>query len=336
MPSSAWRVAARDAPLPPRAQAARRLPAGDAVLGADVRVRGDSADDRACRTCRSPTRISRPCRASPPPARRCSIGLDPLPQSINLWRCTLHWIGGIGIIVLAVAVLPLLGVGGMQLYKAETPGPGEGREAHAAHHRDRQGAVVRLPRDHRGRHRRAARRRHELVRRDLPLLLRHRARRLLAPTTRASSYFNSAVDRVGADGASWCSASLNFARHFMAFRTLSLQPYRSDSEGKAILITLGVSVAWSPRLLWIDRQYPDFAQSLRHAAFTVVSIATTTGFVTENYEKWPAFSRRLAAVPELHRAAAPAPPAAASRCSARCCWCARRAASSNCWCIRAR
>ena len=46
-----------------------------------------------------------------------------MPQSINLWRCTLHWIGGIGIIVLAVAMLPLLGVGGMQLYKAETPGP---------------------------------------------------------------------------------------------------------------------------------------------------------------------------------------------------------------------
>jgi trk system potassium uptake protein len=49
--------------------------------------------------------------------------LDDLPQSINLWRHTLHWIGGIGIIVLAVAVLPLLGVGGMQMYKAETPGP---------------------------------------------------------------------------------------------------------------------------------------------------------------------------------------------------------------------
>src|SRR5690606_39204135 len=50
-------------------------------------------------------------------------GLDQLPQSINLWRHLLHWVGGIGIIVLAVAVLPLLGVGGMQLYKAETPGP---------------------------------------------------------------------------------------------------------------------------------------------------------------------------------------------------------------------
>ena len=55
-------------------------------------------------------------------------GLDQLPPSINLWRHALHWFGGIGIIVLAVAILPLLGVGGMQLYRAETPGPGQGRE----------------------------------------------------------------------------------------------------------------------------------------------------------------------------------------------------------------
>ena len=50
-------------------------------------------------------------------------GLDALPPSVNLWRHELNWLGGMGIIVLAVAILPLLGVGGMQLYKAETPGP---------------------------------------------------------------------------------------------------------------------------------------------------------------------------------------------------------------------
>ena len=49
--------------------------------------------------------------------------LDALPPSINFWRCELVWLGGMGLIVLAVAILPLLGVGGMQLYKAETPGP---------------------------------------------------------------------------------------------------------------------------------------------------------------------------------------------------------------------
>ena len=50
-------------------------------------------------------------------------GLDHLAPAINVWRCSLHWFGGLGIIVLAVAVLPLLGVGGMAIYKAETPGP---------------------------------------------------------------------------------------------------------------------------------------------------------------------------------------------------------------------
>ena len=50
-------------------------------------------------------------------------GLDSLPPSINLWRCELQWLGGMGLIVLAVAILPLLGVGGRQMFKAETPGP---------------------------------------------------------------------------------------------------------------------------------------------------------------------------------------------------------------------
>nr|WP_255210694.1 potassium transporter TrkG [Methylogaea oryzae] len=49
-------------------------------------------------------------------------GLDAMPASINLWRHELNWIAGMGIIVFAVAILPILGVGGMQLYKAETPG----------------------------------------------------------------------------------------------------------------------------------------------------------------------------------------------------------------------
>ncbi len=50
-------------------------------------------------------------------------GLEHLPRSINLWRHLLSWLGGMGIIVLAVAILPMLGVGGMQIYRAEMPGP---------------------------------------------------------------------------------------------------------------------------------------------------------------------------------------------------------------------
>ena len=65
------------------------------------------------------------------------IGLDALPVSVNVWRCFLQYIGGLGIILLVVAVLPLLGLGGMQLYRAETPGPLKDDQAHAAHRRDR-------------------------------------------------------------------------------------------------------------------------------------------------------------------------------------------------------
>jgi trk system potassium uptake protein TrkH len=50
-------------------------------------------------------------------------GLDTLPPAINIWRHELNWLGGMGIIVLAVAILPLLGIGGRQLFKAETPDP---------------------------------------------------------------------------------------------------------------------------------------------------------------------------------------------------------------------
>jgi trk system potassium uptake protein TrkH len=75
----------------------------------------------------------------------------------------------------------------------------------------------------------------------------------------------------------------------MAFRTLSLRPYVSDSEGKAVLITLGLSICFVTLVLWLGHDYADFGASLRHAMFAVVSIASTSGFVTENYEMWPTF-----------------------------------------------
>ena len=214
--------------------------------------------------------------------------LDDLPQSINLWRHTLHWIGGIGIIVLAVAVLPLLGVGGMQLYKAETPGPGQGRKAHAAHHRNRQGAVVHLSLHHRrGRHR-AAHCRDELVRRHLPLLLCDRTRWILDARRQSIGYFNSfAIELVLI--VIMIVAAFNFSRHFLALRTMSLRPYKTDSEGKAVLVVLSGSVLLVSVLLWLDGAYPSVGEGIRHSMFNVVSIATTTGFVTEDYEKWPAF-----------------------------------------------
>src|SRR4051812_35918674 len=213
--------------------------------------------------------------------------LDDLPQSINLWRHTLHWIGGIGIIVLVVAVLPLLGVGGMQLYKAETPGPVKDEKL-----------TPRIT---------------ETAKALWFAYLAITAAGIVGLRIAGMSWFDaichcfSAIGLGGfgthdTSGAFFNSAAvefvlmvimvlaaMNFARHFMAFRNFSLLPYKRDSEGKAIFITLGISITVVTTALWLDRQYPDFSTCLRHAAFAVVSIATTSGFVSEDYEKWAGF-----------------------------------------------
>ena len=214
-------------------------------------------------------------------------GLDALPQSINLWRCSLHWIGGIGIIVLAVAVLPLLGVGGMQLYKAETPGPVKDEKL-----------TPRIT---------------ETAKALWFTYLAITLAGIVALHMAGMSWFDAICHCFSAIGLGGFGthdknvnffnsaaiefvlmcimlvASLNFARHFMAFRTFSLKPYLRDSEAKGIFITVCFSVAAVQSSLWLNGLYPDFSTSLRHAAFAVVSIASTSGFVSEDYEKWPAF-----------------------------------------------
>ena len=213
--------------------------------------------------------------------------LDDLPQSINLWRHTLHWIGGIGIIVLVVAVLPLLGVGGMQLYKAETPGPVKDEKL-----------TPRIT---------------ETAKALWFTYLAITVVGVVALRIAGMSWFDAichGFSAIALGGFSTHDASvgffdsfavelvlivimvvgaLNFSRHFLAFRSLSFKPYTTDSEGKAVLIVLGASVVLVSVLLWLDGTYSGFAEGFRHSVFNVVSIATTTGFVTEDYEKWPAF-----------------------------------------------
>jgi len=214
-------------------------------------------------------------------------GLDLLPQSINLWRCTLHWIGGIGIIVLAVAVLPLLGVGGMQLYKAETPGPVKDEKltpritetAKALWFTYLAITMVGIVALH-------------IAGMSWFDAICHCFSAIalggFSTHDKSAGYFHSsAIEIVLA--LIMVVGALNFSRHFLAFRNLSFRPYRTDSEGKAVLTVLGGSVLLVTMMLWLNGVYSGFAESLRHSFFNVISIATTTGFVTENYENWPAF-----------------------------------------------
>jgi len=215
-------------------------------------------------------------------------GLDNLPPSINFWRHALHWFGGIGIIVLAVAVLPLLGVGGMALYRAETPGPIKDEKL--------------TPR---------------ITETAKALWITYTGMTLVgivALRLAGMNWFDAichAFSAMALGGFSTYDASvghfdsaliefvlivlmlaaaLNFARHFTAVRTRSLLPYRKDPEVKAVLSIMGASVIAVALVLKFHGEYDNLPEAFRHAAFAVVSVATTTGFSGEAYDSWPLFA----------------------------------------------
>ncbi|HKT73361.1 MAG TPA: potassium transporter TrkG [Steroidobacteraceae bacterium] len=214
-------------------------------------------------------------------------GLDALPPSLNLWRHLLQWFGGLSIIVMALAVLPLLGVGGMQLYKGETPGPIKDEKlAPRIAETARSLWLV-----------------YALITGAGIVLLRvcgmtwfdaichaFSAVGLGGFSTHDASiaYFNSIAIEVVLLALMFVS-SLNFARHFVALRRLSLQPYQQDPECRTIFFVLGLSVLAVAVLLRVHDVYPTFAICLRHAAFNVVSLATTSGLSSQSFAKWPVF-----------------------------------------------
>ncbi|MBS0366050.1 MAG: TrkH family potassium uptake protein [Proteobacteria bacterium] len=215
-------------------------------------------------------------------------GLDALPPSLNFWRHTLEWIGGLGIIVMALAVLPLLGIGGMQLYKGQAPGSVKDE--------------------------RLAPRIAETARALWIVYALLTAAGIAALRLCGMSWFDAvchAFSAVGLGGFSthdrsiaWFHsaaiefvlmvlmviASLNFARHFIALRRLSLETYRLDPECKAIFVVLALSIAGIAGLLTLHGVYPDYMESLRHAAFNVISQASTSGLTTQDYQSWPVFA----------------------------------------------
>jgi trk system potassium uptake protein len=215
-------------------------------------------------------------------------GLDQLPHAVNLWRHALHWLGGMGIIVLAVAVLPLLGVGGMQMYRAEAPGPVKDAKL--------------TPR---------------ITETAKALWLAYAAISavcMLALWGAGMSLFDAICHGFSVMGLGGFSthdlsvgffrspliefvmilfmllAAVNFSTHFMALRKGDLGAYRRDPEARWMLVWLGTSLAAITLVVWSADLYPGLASSFRHTAFTVVTLATTSGFVTEDYSLWPIFA----------------------------------------------
>jgi len=215
-------------------------------------------------------------------------GLDQLPPSINIWRGLMIWLGGMGVIVLAVAILPLLGVGGSQLFKAETPTPMKDTKLTPRIAETAKGLWL------------------VYVGFTLACILAY----WLAGMTPIDALMHG-FTTMGLGGfsthdasyAHWNSpaieavaivfmviAAINFATHFLAWRRVSSRPYRRDPEAKAMLLVLVLSVLLVAGYLFLTGVYDEFGTALRYAAFNVVSLATTTGYANTDYGQWPIFA----------------------------------------------
>lgn len=214
-------------------------------------------------------------------------GLDGLPVSLNVWRTFLQWLGGMGILILAVAVLPLLGVGGSQLFKAEAAGPIKDTKLTPRMAQTAKGlwgvyglfsaacalafwAAGMAPLD----------------------ALMHMF------TTVSLGGLSSYDASFGHFQSAWLeaiaivfmlAASCNFALYFVALRKGHWGGCWRDPELRATLTALlggGLLVA---ALLWVKGVYAPL-DALRFGMFNLVSVATTTGFATTDYLAWPVFA----------------------------------------------
>ena len=210
--------------------------------------------------------------------------LEGLPPSILYYRQQLQWLGGMGIVLLAVAILPMLGIGGMQLYRAETPGPMKDDKL--------------TPR------------------------IRHTARTLwvlylvltaacalayglagMGPfdavvhsfstvSTGGFSPYDSSMAHFASPAIEWVAVvfmalgGMNFAVHFLIVQRRTLVPMWQDHEARTYLILLALVSLAVAAGLWAYGLY-DIGDSLRMATFQVVSLMTSTGFTSTFFAGWP-------------------------------------------------
>jgi len=212
-------------------------------------------------------------------------GLDALPRSLLYYRQQLQWLGGMGIIVLAVAVLPMLGVGGMQLYRAETPGPVKDNKL-----------TPRIT---------------ETAKALWYVYLGFTTLCTLAYYFAGMDWFDAlchAFSTVAIGGFSTHDlsighfestainlvavlfmflAGINFSLHFYTWRNVKIGHYAQDQEFRAYFWFLAVLSVLIILALFAYGTYTDTADGIINGLFQAVSIATTTGFTTANYAAWP-------------------------------------------------
>lgn len=215
-------------------------------------------------------------------------GLERLPVSLNIWRCFMVLLGGMGIIVLAVAILPLLGVGGSQVFKAETPGPMKDDKLTPRIAETARGlwAVYFLVAS-------ACLLAFRWAGMSWPDAFMHMCSTMglggLAGYDASFAAFDSPLIEAIAI-VFMLLAGVNFALYFRVWQRRSIRPLWQDLEARLFFALMAASVAVVTVFLVAHGVYPDWTTALRHAAFNVVSVATTTGFATVDYAQWPVFA----------------------------------------------
>ena len=214
-------------------------------------------------------------------------GLDQLPKAVLFYRQFLQWLGGMGIVVLAVAILPLLGVGGMQLYRAETPGPMKDSKL-----------TPRIT---------------ETAKALWYIYLSLTVACALAYRWAGMTWFDAighSFSTVAIGGFSTHDASIgffdsatiemiavvfmliagmNFSLHFFGWRHRSIKHYWRDSELRTYLAILTVISLVTSAYLYFSHTFNDLWMAIHQGIFQAVSIGTTTGFTTTDYYLWPGF-----------------------------------------------
>ncbi len=213
------------------------------------------------------------------------VGIDDLPISIRYYRQQLQWLGGMGIVVLAVAVMPMLGIGGMQLYRAETPGPIKNSKL-----------TPRITETAKA-----------LWYIYLGLTVACAIGYWLAGMTVfdaiGHSFSTVAIGGFSTHDASigffhsplisaiaslfMIAAGMNFALHFLALRQRNFLVYLQDTEVRVFLGFLLLVTVLTCGVLWSTNTFSDATTTLWHGIFQVISIGTTTGFTTSGFHWWP-------------------------------------------------
>ncbi len=214
-------------------------------------------------------------------------GLDDMPKSLLFYRQQLQWLGGMGLIVLGVAVLPMLGIGGMQLYRAEVPGPMKDEKL-----------TPRLA---------------STARALWLLYVGFTLACALAYWLAGMSAFDAlahAMSTLSTGGFSTHDASLgffhsqavetvavvfmllaaiNFGVHFLVFHQGSLRYYLQDAEVRGFLVFVLAVILLVGLSLRLENEYESLLHAMRDALFEVVSVVTSTGYATVDFSAWPDF-----------------------------------------------